>query len=26
VAGSVPNRETISPSDHCGLLAVLKLQ
>jgi endonuclease/exonuclease/phosphatase family metal-dependent hydrolase len=23
VAGSVPNRETISPSDHCGLLAVV---
>jgi len=26
VVGSVPNRETISPSDHCGLLAVVKLQ
>ena len=25
VVGSVPNRETISPSDHCGLLAVVKL-
>jgi endonuclease/exonuclease/phosphatase family metal-dependent hydrolase len=25
VVGSVPNRETVSPSDHCGLLAVLEL-
>jgi endonuclease/exonuclease/phosphatase family metal-dependent hydrolase len=25
VVGSVPNRETISPSDHCGLLATVEI-
>jgi endonuclease/exonuclease/phosphatase family metal-dependent hydrolase len=26
VVGSVPNRETISPSDHCGLLATVAIR
>ena len=26
VVGAVPNRESISPSDHCGLLATLEVK